>query len=426
MVATKQRAMGLKPEENAYHMALEQLTRVAEHMGLDDGTLAILCAPKRELTVNFPVRMDNGDVRVFTGYRVQHNLARGPAKGGIRYHPKVDLDEIRALSMWMTWKCALLNVPYGGAKGGVACEPKDLSLTELERLTRRYASEISIIIGPEKDIPAPDVNTDGRIMAWFMDTYSMGQGYSVPGVVTGKPLNLGGTVGRTEATGRGCAIVAREAARKIGLPFEGATVVVQGMGNVGGIAAKFLSQFGCKVIAMSDSSGAVYSAKGLSPDALMSYKKSNGSLRGFPDTEPITNEKLLELPCDILVPAALEHQITGQNADKIAAKIIVEGANGPTTLDAERILVDKGIFIVPDILANAGGVLVSYFEWVQDLQSFFWEEDVVNERLETTLVRSFHEVTEAASREGLDNRSAALLLAIKRVADAMDARGLYP
>ncbi|MSQ14333.1 MAG: Glu/Leu/Phe/Val dehydrogenase [Dehalococcoidia bacterium] len=416
----------MAPEDNPYHMALAQLKKVTDHMGLDEGIAQILASPKRELTVHFPVRMDDDSIRVFTGYRVQHNMARGPAKGGIRYHPGVNLDEIRALSMWMTWKCALINIPFGGAKGGVCFDPKALSSKELERLTRRYASELSILIGPEKDIPAPDVNTDDRIMSWFMDTYSVNQGYSVPGVVTGKPVHLGGTVGRAEATGRGCAIIARECARTIKLPFEGATVVVQGMGNVGGIAAKTLAQMGCKIIAMSGSSGGVYSNKGLDPDRVIAFKKGHDSFDGFPDAEPITNADLLELPCDILLPAALEREITSQNAGRIAAKILVEGANGPTTLDAERVLLDKGVFIAPDILANAGGVLVSYFEWVQDIQAFFWEEEVINQRLERAMVRTFADVIETASREKLDNRSAALLIAVKRVAGAIEARGIYP
>ncbi len=426
MVAVREAPETRAPEDNPYHMALAQLEKVADHMGLDDGITDILASAKRELTVHFPVRMDDDRIKVFTGYRVQHNLARGPAKGGIRYHPSVNLDEMRALSMWMTWKCALINVPYGGAKGGVCVEPKELSLGELERLTRRYASELSIIIGPEKDIPAPDINTNDRIMAWFMDTYSVGQGYSVPSVVTGKPINLGGTVGRAEATGRGCAIIAREACKTLKLPFQGATAVIQGMGAVGGVAARVLAQMGCKVIGMSDSVGAVYSTKGLDPELVIAFRKDHEDFTGFPYGEVITNAKLLELPCDILLPAAIERQITSQNADRISAKVIIEGANGPTTPEAERVLIDKGIFIAPDIMANAGGVLVSYFEWVQDIQAFFWEEEVINQRLESTMVRTFNDVIDTAAREKLDNRSAALLIAVKRVADAMAARGIYP
>ncbi|MBM2826147.1 MAG: Glutamate dehydrogenase/leucine dehydrogenase [Dehalococcoidia bacterium] len=416
----------LRPEENPYHMAVAQLRWVAEHLGLDDGILAILSAPKRELVVNFPVRMDDGNVKVFTGYRVQHSLARGPSKGGIRYHPNVDLDEIRALSMWMTWKCAIMNIPYGGAKGGVTCDPKTMSLGELERLTRRYATEISIIIGPERDIPAPDVNTDSRTMAWIMDTYSMSVGYSVPGVVTGKPINIGGTQGRAEATGRGCMIVAREAAKWLGMPFSGATVAVQGMGNVGGVAAQCMVKEGCKIIAMSDSQGGVHSAQGLDPDDVLQYKRLNGNLNGYPKGRAISNADLLELPCDILLPAALENQISAQNAPRIQTRILVEGANGPTTLEGDRILREKGVFIMPDILANAGGVLVSYFEWVQDLQSFFWEETEINRRLEEAMVRSFRDVMGIAKDQGVDNRNAALILGVRRVVDAINARGLYP
>ena len=426
MVAVRETLQTLAPEDNPYHMALTQLRKVADHMGLDEGLTDILASAKRELTVHFPVRMDNSAIKVFTGYRVQHNLARGPAKGGIRYHPSVNLDEIRALAMWMTRNWALINVPYGGAKGGVCVDPKDLSLMEVERLTRRYASELSIIIGPEKDIPAPDINTNDRIMAWFMDTYSMGQGYSVPSVVTGKPVHLGGTVGRAEATGRGCAIIAREACKTLKLPFQDATVAIQGMGAVGGVAARILSQMGCKIIGMSDSAGAVYSAAGLDPERVIAYRKGHKDFTGFPYGEAITNAELLELPCDILLPAAMEHQITSQNANRISTKIVVEGANGPTTPEAERVLIDRGIFIAPDILANAGGVLVSYFEWVQDIQAFFWEEEVINQRLETTMVRTFQDVIDTASREKLDNRSAALLISIKRVTDAISSRGIYP
>ncbi|MBI4496724.1 MAG: Glu/Leu/Phe/Val dehydrogenase [Chloroflexi bacterium] len=407
-------------------MALAQFYAVADRLRLDPGTQAILAHPKRELIVHFPVRMDDGSVRVFTGYRIQHNLARGPAKGGIRYHPEVTLDEVRALAMWMTWKCAIVNIPYGGAKGGVACDPKELSLAELERLTRRFTTEISIIIGPEKDIPAPDVNTDARVMGWIMDTYSMQVGYSVPGVVTGKPLATGGTAGRAEATGRGCMLMAREATRRLGLPLAGATVAVQGFGNVGSIAAHLLAEQGCKVVAVSDSEGGVYRREGLDIPALLRHRARHRTVAAFLQGQPISNRELLELPVDILVPAALGGQITGENAHRIRAKIIVEGANGPTTPDADRILNAREVFIVPDVLANAGGVLVSYFEWVQDLQSFFWEEAEINERLERQLTRSFNDVMETARRDGVDTRTAALMVGVRRVVDAMEARGLYP
>ena len=409
-----------------YSMAVRQLQAAADRLGLDNGTLQILSHPKRELAVHFPVELDDGEVRVFTGYRVQHNLSRGPGKGGIRYHSDVTLDEVRALVMWMTWKCAVTGIPYGGAKGGVRCQPKVMSTAELERMTRRYATEISIIIGPDRDILAPDVNTNAQTMAWIMDTISMHQGFTVPGVVTGKPLSVGGTRGRVDATGRGVMISAREAASRIGLGLDGARVAVQGYGNVGYHAARFLTAQGCKLIAAADSTSGLYSDAGLDPDALKRYKDANRSFGGYSGADAISPQELLELPCDILVPAALEGQITADNADKVRARIVVEGANGPTTPEADAILFDKGVTVVPDILANAGGVVVSYFEWVQDIQWYFWDIDEINRKMESIMVRSFDEVVATAQRENLSMREAATLLAVQRVVEAMQARGVYP
>ncbi|MFN3974490.1 MAG: Glu/Leu/Phe/Val family dehydrogenase [Dehalococcoidia bacterium] len=411
---------------SAYDVALAQFDAAAERLGLEDGLRQHLRHTKRELTVHFPVRMDDGSVRVFTGYRVQHNLARGPAKGGIRYHPAVDLDVVRALAMWMTWKTAVVNIPYGGAKGGVAVDPKRLSTGELERLTRRYASEIALLIGPENDIPAPDVGTNDQVMAWIMDTVSMQKGYSVPGVVTGKPVAIGGTLGRREATGRGVAIVAREAMRIRGIPLQNATVAIQGAGNVGLYAAQCFAQMGARLIAISDSASGIYNPHGLDFPKVEAWKQAHGQLQGFPGAEAITNNDLLTLPCDILVPAALENQITERNADQVRARLIIEGANGPTTPQADAILRERGILVVPDILANAGGVVVSYFEWVQDLQFYFWDLDEVNRNLERVLVRAFLEVASLAEQEGTDMRMAAYMLAIRRVAEVMRLRGLYP
>ena len=409
-----------------YEIACEQLEHVAELLMLDDGLRKMLLKPKRELTVHFPVHMDNGDIEVFTGYRVQHNIVRGPAKGGLRYHPDVTLDEVKALAMWMTWKCAIVGLPFGGAKGGVICNPKKMSASELERLTRRYTTEISILIGPESDIPAPDVYTNPQVMSWIMDTYSMHAGYSVPAVVTGKPLAIGGSEGRTEATGRGCMITALEAVRNLGLSLDGLSVAVQGFGNVGAIAARLLYRKGCKIIAASDSQSGVYNKNGLDINRLEIYKQKTGSLSGFADADPVTNDELLSLQCDVLIPAALENQITEKNADKITARILVEGANGPTTPEADRILHDKGVFLVPDVLANAGGVTVSYFEWVQDMQSFFWKESEINRRLEEILISSFANVLAIANERKTDMRTAAYILAVKRVVEATLNRGIYP
>jgi len=417
-------------EESAYDMALQQFDEAADVLGLNKGIAEYLRRPQRELTVNFPVRMDSGDIRMFTGYRVQHNLSRGPAKGGIRYHPWVSLDEVKALAMWMTWKCAVTDIPYGGAKGGVTFDPKQMSLNELERLTRRYASEISVLIGPEKDIPAPDVNTNPQVMAWIMDTYSMHEGYSVPGVVTGKPLEIGGSLGRLDATGRGCMIVAGIEMARIGKNLEGATVAVQGLGNVGYHAARLLEAHGCRIVAITDSSGGCYSDSGslksLDIEKLKDWKSSGGALIEYPGVDFITNDQLLAMPCDILVLAALEGQITPKNAAAVRAGIIIEGANGPITPAADSILEDMGVQVVPDILANAGGVVASYFEWVQNLQHDFWEQQKVEQRLEKVMVKAFEQVVSISQDKKTTMRKAALLLGISRVVKAIEVRGIYP
>jgi glutamate dehydrogenase (NAD(P)+) len=409
-----------------YTVAVEQFDEAAERLGLSQGLRAILRMPKRELIVNFPVRMDNGDVEMFTGYRVQHNINRGPAKGGIRFSPEVSLDEVRALAMWMTWKCAVVGIPFGGAKGGVICDPHKLSRAELERLSRRYATEISILIGPNSDIPAPDMNTNPQIMGWMMDTFSMHQGYSVPAVITGKPLAIGGSEGRLEATARGVQVVTREAMRDLGMRPEDCTVVVQGFGNVGSISARLLHEIGCRVVGLSDISGGVYNANGIDVHRALRYSKEHGRLKGMPETEPVTNVELLELPCDVLVPAALENQLTGRNASRVKARLIIEAANGPTTPEADRIFNDRGITVVPDILANAGGVTVSYFEWVQDLQRFFWAENEINQRLESIMERAYRSVHLKALEQETNLRMGAYLLAVARVAEATEIRGVYP
>lgn len=413
-------------KRNPWEVALSQLDKVAERIGLEEEIHERLRHPRRTLIVTFPVRMDDGRMRIFTGYRVHHSLDRGPAKGGIRYHPNVTLDEVKALAMWMTWKCAVVNIPFGGAKGAVVCNPKEMSRGELERLTRRYTTELMILLGPEKDIPAPDVYTDAQTMAWIMDTYSMNVGYSVPSVVTGKPLSVGGSRGREEATGRGVVLTTLEAMKELGIPKDGATVAVQGFGNVGRTVARLLYREGFRVIGISDSQGGTYNPKGLDVPALTEHKREAGTVVGFPGGEDITNEELLALKCDVLVPAALENQITEENADKVRAKIVAEGANGPTTPEADAILYERGTFVIPDILANAGGVTVSYFEWVQSLQEFFWSEEEVNTRLRDIMVRSFHEVYEVHMREKVDMRLAAYILAVGRVAEAFHTRGLYP
>lgn len=411
---------------NLYDVAVAQFNDAAERLGLSQAMRAILSRPKRELVVNFPVRMDNGNVEMFTGYRVQHNINRGPAKGGIRFSPHVSLDEIRALAMWMTWKCAVVGIPFGGAKGGVICDPRRMSRIELERMTRRYATEISILMGPNSDIPAPDMNTNPQVMAWIMDTYSMHQGYSVPAVITGKPLSIGGSEGRLEATARGVQVITREAMRDNGMLPENSSVVIQGFGNVGSITARLMHELGCKVVGLSDINGGIYNSKGINIPRALRYSKEHGTLLELPETEPVTNEELLELPCDILIPAAIENQVTLANAARIKARMIVEAANGPTTPDAEHILYDRGITIVPDILANAGGVTVSYFEWVQDIQRFFWSEQEINNRLEAIVVRAYQAVQHKSHEQEVNLRLGAYLLAVARVAEATELRGVYP
>ncbi|MBI1331249.1 MAG: Glu/Leu/Phe/Val dehydrogenase [Armatimonadetes bacterium] len=408
-------------------MAREQLAVAAQYLELDEGLHQVLSRPMRQLIVNFPVVLDNGEVMVFEGYRVQHNSSRGPTKGGIRYHPDVDVNETSALAMWMTWKCAVANIPYGGAKGSVKVDTKQFSRREIEKLTRRYVTEINMILGERSDIPAPDIGTNAQVMAWIMDTFSMQKGYTVPGVVTGKPVDLGGSLGRVEATGRGVIVAAEEAAKSLGMNFNGARVVVQGFGNVGSTAAKIAAQNGATVVGISDALGGIYNPKGLPVEDLINrYAGREGGIREYKDAEPVTNEQLLELDCDILIPAAISAQVTGENADKIKAKLVVEGANGPCTPDADHILSDKGVLVVPDILANSGGVIVSYFEWVQDLQNFFWEEDQVNDRLTRIMRSSYGQVDYAMKQHKTDMRTAALIIGVKRVADATVRRGIFP
>jgi len=413
-------------KESPFGIAQRQFDIAAELLNLDPGLRRVLRNCKRELMVHFPVVMDDGCLEVFTGYRVHHNTSRGPTKGGIRYHPDVTLDEVRALAMWMTWKCAVVGIPYGGAKGGVVCDPKKMSQQEIINLTRRYTTEITMMIGPDKDIPAPDVNTNPQTMAWIMDTYSMHHGYSVPAVVTGKPLSIGGSEGRFEATGRGVMLTTREALKRLGMPIEGATVAVQGFGNVGSISAYLLQDEGCKIIAVSDSQGGILNPLGLNARDVLRFKQETGTVVGYPEADVISNEEILDLECDILVPAALEGQITAEIAPRIRAKVIAEGANGPTTPEADDILFDKGIFLIPDILCNAGGVVVSYFEWVQDLQSFFWREKQINQELERIMMRSFDEVYSIGQEKGINMRLAAYVLGVRRVAEATMTRGIYP
>jgi glutamate dehydrogenase (NAD(P)+) len=415
------------PAENPFDNAIEQFNVIAERLHLDEGMREVLRHCKREFTVNFPVQMDDGSIRVFTGYRVHHNEARGPVKGGLRYSTNVSIDEVRALSMWMTWKCAVAGLPYGGAKGGVIVDPRALSKRELERLTRRFAADIDILIGPDEDVMAPDMGTDTQIMAWIMDTYSMMHGHSVPAVVTGKPVTIGGSSGRVEATGRGVLFVTQEACRDRGVELAGARIAVQGFGNVGSVAAKLLSGAGAKIVAISDSNGGLYNADGLGDiDALLAMKHERGFIPGGAPGTRITNSELLELPVDILIPAALEGQLHGGNAARVQAPMIIEAANGPTTPEADRILNAKGVYLVPDILANAGGVIVSYFEWVQDLQSFFWEEVEVNSRLKRIIERAFGEVVAIRTEHGCTMREAAYILAVRRVVEATEVRGIFP
>ncbi len=418
--------MQTRTQSNAWHNALSQLDAVAQKIDLEPRIHARLRQPKRALQVSIPVVMDDGDEQVFTGFRVQHSLDRGPAKGGIRFSPQVDEDEVKALAMWMTWKCAVVSIPYGGAKGGVTVDPKRLSSGELERLTRRFTREIAPIIGPEKDIPAPDVGTNAQVMAWMMDAFSQIEGYSVPGVVTGKPLSIGGSAGREEATGRGVAIVTREMARRVGITLSGASVVIQGFGNVGQATAQILaSEFGCRIVGISDASGGFYNARGLDIPEIVSQMTIHGALPQNMEAERIAGEDFLRLPCDILIPAALENQITALNAPRIRPKMLVEAANGPVTPDADALLRDAGVIIVPDILANAGGVTVSYFEWVQGRDEYFWSAMEVNERLERIMVNACNEVWTIAGREKVDLRLAAYISGVGRVAEAIRVRGLW-
>ncbi len=411
---------------NAWQVAQRQFDLAAEKLNLDPGLRRVLREPRRELTVHFPVHMDDGSVQVFTGFRVQHNLGRGPAKGGIRYHQDVSLDEVKALSMWMTWKCAVVGIPYGGGKGGVIVDPKKLSLKELEGLTRRFATEISVLIGPERDIPAPDVNTNAQTMAWIMDTYSMHVGYTVPGVVTGKPISLGGSEGRNEATARGAVYCIVEAADHLGMDLHKSTVAIQGFGNAGSIAAQLMAAEGSRIVAVSDSTGGIHRAEGLDVERVIAWKKEHGTVQGFPGSRDISNMDVLATECDILIPAALENQITAKNADDVKARIVAEAANGPTTPEADERLFERGIFLIPDILCNAGGVTVSYFEWVQDLNRDHWTEEVVNQKLKVIMVKAFHEVLRLAQSNEVNNRVGAYLLAVDRVASATALRGLYP
>jgi glutamate dehydrogenase (NAD(P)+) len=415
---------------NPFEVAQQQFDRAAALLDLPQGVREVLRVPQRELTVNFPVKRDDGSIGMFTGYRVQHNLSRGPSKGGLRFHPAVDIDEVRALAMWMTWKCALVNIPYGGAKGGVVVDPHQLSLGELERLTRRFASDISILLGPEKDIPAPDMGTNAQVMAWIMDTISMHRGYTVPAVITGKPVQVGGSLGRTDATGRGVSLMVQALAKKLGRRLEGLEVIVQGFGNVGGTAAALLQQQGCKIVGVGDATGGYYSRGGLDVQAMQRHAANHPrhTLEGYhaPASEELSNDDLLEQPCDVLIPAALENQITAANAERIRAGVVVEGANGPTTPEADAILEERGVIVVPDILANAGGVTVSYFEWVQGLQEFFWDEADINQKLERIMMQAFEQVTAMAHEKRVSLRLAAYLLAVRRVADAVLIRGIYP
>jgi glutamate dehydrogenase (NAD(P)+) len=413
-------------KQNPFEMARQQLAVAADYLGLEPGLRKVLMSANREFTVSFPVRMDDGSTEVFTGYRVQHNLSLGPAKGGIRYHQDLTLDEVKALAMWMTWKCAVVNIPFGGAKGGVVVDPKKLSQSELEHLTRRYTTEISILIGPETDIPAPDVNTNPQVMAWMMDTYSMHKGYTVTAVVTGKPINIGGAEGRNEATARGVLFTVREAAKLQNLDLKGAKVAVQGFGNAGSIAARLFTEDGATIVAVSDSQGGIYNPKGLDIRAVTAFKQEHGTVVGFPNAEFVSNQAILELPCDILIPAALENQLNGDNARRVQAKIVAEAANGPTNPDADKVFYERGIFVVPDILANAGGVTVSYFEWVQDLQSFFWTEEETNQRLQIVMTHAFSDVLKISQERKVDMRTAAYILAVGRVAEATKIRGIYP
>ena len=424
-MTTATKSVSLEQELNPTEAQTARFDLAAQKLNLDEGLWKVLRYPTRELIVHIPVAMDNGTLEVFTGFRVQHSIARGPSKGGIRYAPDVTLDEVRALAAWMTWKCAVVNIPFGGAKGGVICDPHKMSMGELERMTRRYTAELFEFIGPEKDVPAPDVNTNEQTMAWIMDTFSMHMRQTVTAVVTGKPINIGGSRGRREATGRGIMIVCDEAVRKLGMRPESTRVIVQGFGNVGSNAALLMAQAGYKIIGIIEVTGSVYNKSGIDVAALSEYRQKHGTLAGFPGAESADPAELLVTDCDILIPAATENQITSRNADRVKCKILAEGANGPTTASADEILADKGVFVIPDILCNAGGVTTSYFEWVQDRQGYFWKESVVNEQLETIMVAAFEDVVRFAETHGVNNRIAAYMLAIDRVAYTIRQRGIY-
>jgi glutamate dehydrogenase (NAD(P)+) len=412
-------------EENPFESMMSRFDHAAQLLQLDPDLYKVLRVPNREITIYIPVFMDDGRIEVFTGFRVQHNFARGPAKGGIRYAPDVTIDEVRALAAWMTWKCAVVNIPFGGAKGGVICDPSQMSRGELERLTRRYTAELIDFIGPERDVPAPDMNTNEQTMAWVMDTYSMHARHTVTAVVTGKPIELSGSQGRREATGRGLLFVIDEAVKKLGMKRENTRVVIQGSGNVGGTAARLMSETGYKVVAISDIHGGIYNPKGLDIPDVMSYMASHTTFERYQNAEPVSNHELLEIDCEVLLPAATENQITSHNAHRIKCKILAEGANGPTTAAADDILESKGVFVIPDILANAGGVTCSYFEWVQDRMGYFWKEEMVNERLKDIMVASFNDVVKYAENHGVNNRIAAYMLAVDRVAYITRVRGIY-
>ncbi len=424
-MADEMRRFEASDEKNPFEAMSERFDRAAQLLGLDPDLYAVMRVPSRELKVYIPVRMDSGHIEVFEGFRVQHNFARGPAKGGIRYAPDVTLDEVKALSAWMTWKCAVVNVPFGGGKGGIICNPIQMSQGELERLTRRYTAELFDFIGPDRDVPAPDMNTNEQTMAWIMDTYSMHAGHTVNAVVTGKPVSLGGSLGRREATGRGVLFCVNEAIKKFNLAPSQTSVVVQGSGNVGGIGAQLMYDLGYKVIAISDVGGGIHDEKGLNIPEVLAYLQANKTLEGYTEGDYITNHELLELECDVLTPCATENQITSENAGHIKCKILAEGANGPTTPKADEILHQNGVFVIPDILANAGGVTVSYFEWVQDRMGYFWREDEVNQRLEEKMVASFNELSDLAELHKVDSRTAAYMLAIDRVAYHTKMRGIY-
>ena len=412
-------------EENPFEAMMERFDHAAKLLNLDAGIYKILRHPEKQIIISVPVVRDSGEVEVYTGYRVLYNTSRGPAKGGIRFDLNVTLDEVKALAAWMTWKCAVVKIPFGGSKGGVRCDPSTMSMGELERVTRRYTSALIETLGPDSDVPAPDVNTNERVMAWIMDTYSMHKRHTVTGVVTGKPIEMGGSLGRREATGRGCMLVTREALAKLGLPLKGARVAVQGFGNVGSVTADLMAKEGALVVAIADKAGGVMNPKGLDVPDLIRWVRERRQLAGYPKAEAISNEELLALECDVLVPAALENVITRKNASRIKAKVICEGANGPTTAAADKILEDKGIYVIPDILANAGGVTVSYFEWVQDRAAYFWDEDTVNRRLESIMVRSFHDEAALAAQHKVNSRIAAYMLAVDRVAAMHRLRGMY-